>query len=413
VLTPLLAATRHVPPTAGICDLHRAASMLYRSQGDVVEAVSAAQLAVEIARSLDNPGLLMRAQWDVASQLTGLGRFPEALASHEALIAPLDAAGDLWALVYALIWIADARLHMGNLGTCDVPLERACELAARLDRPRPLMLAHIALAEWAYYVGDWARAWRVLTIADALCHGERDELRKTYWETWVRTQLGVLALAEVGETGEMSGDPRLEEVMAGVLASSGTSPEVAALLQAGQAPLAERDLLLRNAPAAYARLSPLCEGLNAHPRCLSFLRPLLGWAAIEQGDTERGAALLAQSFEHAQADQDRLALVDIFRLQGIAAMTTARWDEADRVLIKAIRMAHDMGYPYAEAKACYIHGLLYGLPLCRGEGVLHPWPSAHANGRARAGTRAARAGAGDHLQAGGAAVPFPNRARPR
>jgi len=55
----------------------------------------------------------------------------------------------------------------------------------------------------------------------------------------------------------------------------------------------------------------------------------------------------------------RPALADALRVQALLCLQQHRWDEAQAALEEAIALCRAMPYPYAEAKALYVYGLLH------------------------------------------------------
>jgi len=61
----------------------------------------------------------------------------------------------------------------------------------------------------------------------------------------------------------------------------------------------------------------------------------------------------------AEDEPNRPALVDALRVRALTLMQKGRWQEAEGALEQALAITRAMPYPYAEAKALYVYGLLH------------------------------------------------------
>jgi len=48
----------------------------------------------------------------------------------------------------------------------------------------------------------------------------------------------------------------------------------------------------------------------------------------------------------------------LLRVQGMVLSGQERWDEAEAVFNEGVSLAHDMPYPYAEARILFEHGVM-------------------------------------------------------
>ncbi len=55
----------------------------------------------------------------------------------------------------------------------------------------------------------------------------------------------------------------------------------------------------------------------------------------------------------------RPALADALRIQALLGIRQHYWGEAQNALEEALALCREMPYPYAEAKALYVYGLLH------------------------------------------------------
>jgi len=130
--------------------------------------------------------------------------------------------------------------------------------------------------------------------------------------------------------------------------------------------LAEQALVAGNAREASAIARSVLDGTAEDSQHTPGLRALLAWAELELGHESQAIAIAAQARRSAEARRNRLALVDILRIQALIAMRQGRWEEATNVLDETLALSCDLRYPYAEAKARYTFGHLHvaeGEPL--------------------------------------------------
>jgi hypothetical protein len=66
--------------------------------------------------------------------------------------------------------------------------------------------------------------------------------------------------------------------------------------------------------------------------------------------------LATQTVERLRTHRDQLNLVDALRMEAAVGIQQRRWDEAQTALDESLMLAHEMPYPYAEAKALAVYG---------------------------------------------------------
>jgi len=86
--------------------------------------------------------------------------------------------------------------------------------------------------------------------------------------------------------------------------------------------------------------------------------PILAEAHLELGDLTEAKTLLERGADCAQGREDRVTLVDVLRVQAQVAVRRSDWSEAQRRLEEGLALSRAMPYPYAEARALYVYGLL-------------------------------------------------------
>lgn len=59
-------------------------------------------------------------------------------------------------------------------------------------------------------------------------------------------------------------------------------------------------------------------------------------------------------------ERQYLYMPELLRVQGMILARQVRWDEAKHAVEEAISLARVMPYPYAEGRALYEYGLMYG-----------------------------------------------------
>jgi hypothetical protein len=105
----------------------------------------------------------------------------------------------------------------------------------------------------------------------------------------------------------------------------------------------------------HTRLEPFLARASAEQRAL--LLPFLAWEALLLGDEGQAEALAIQGLVFAR--QMRFILPDALRIQALVYLQQARWAETEAALEEALILCRTMPYPWAEAKALYVSGLLH------------------------------------------------------
>src|SRR5262249_11541313 len=111
--------------------------------------------------------------------------------------------------------------------------------------------------------------------------------------------------------------------------------------------------------AAYRHLAPLN---NLPGRATGHVReflPLLALAKLEMEEVTEAQALLARLISEAREAQVRPALAEALRVQALAHMKEARWQDAEHTLAEALDLSRAMPSPYAVAKPLYVSGQSY------------------------------------------------------
>jgi tetratricopeptide (TPR) repeat protein len=136
-------------------------------------------------------------------------------------------------------------------------------------------------------------------------------------------------------------------------------PRELLILRWAQTVLAEWDSLEGHPAQARARLEPLLDRSGEEEMAVTQLLPMLAWAHLDLGEIEIASSTIQQAKARAETRQMRPALSDALRVQALLCIRQQRWDEAQNALEEAQALCRKMPYPYAEAKALYMYGLLH------------------------------------------------------
>jgi tetratricopeptide (TPR) repeat protein len=346
LLLPRLADLCAGIASPGLAALEAGLVQLYYGAGRYQEQLAAAERAVQLARTVGEERLLLRAYHGYSLALDILERWEEALSVLDVQQHLAERLGDLDQLARAHNNRAFIAGDRGEFPASLSAFERAVEAAEQLGDPTLLSRTLGARSLIRFLTGDWQAAHadveRAVTLLGPI---EQSELHScTLWA------LGQLALAQE----QSQGQPLLEEALTQAQQSGGDLE-----VQRGvQAALAERDLLQGRPASARARLEPLLDRTADPERGVAPLLPLLAWAAADLGEDTQAAALLARSFERA-GQHYRLVAVEAYRTQAWLCIRQQRWDEAQAALEEALARCRAMPAPYAEAKALAVYGRLH------------------------------------------------------
>jgi len=344
---PFLTAAEEGDPSPGLVMLHRGLASLYSGTGRYLAQLAAAEQAARIALALRNDALVADAAHMHSDALAWLGRTEESLQVAEQAIPLAESQNDLWNLCFLVNDGARAYLRKGMVEQSRDLAERALELAERMGTPGPAGFTLCNHGNVEFVLGAWGRARRDFERASSIVRP-----LGVYWIAALPPfALGELSLAEgKWETASRS----LEESLA--LAERSSDSETLRMVHAA---LAERDLLEGRPEAARARLDPHLDRPGQREAGVTALLPLLGLAYLDLGNQAQAQTVVSQAIVRAEEEPNRLALVDALRVRAMAAIQQARWQEAEGALEQALAITRAMPYPYAEAKALYVYGLLH------------------------------------------------------
>jgi tetratricopeptide (TPR) repeat protein len=126
-------------------------------------------------------------------------------------------------------------------------------------------------------------------------------------------------------------------------------------LEEAQTALAQLEILQGKPREARDCLEGLIEEEGAD---LPLLLPVLAWAHLELGETERGLELAEQGEREVRKRQTLLCLPEVLRIKGIALSRLGRREGARNALVEGRERAAAMPNPYTEARILVELGLL-------------------------------------------------------
>lgn len=344
-LQPLTHTLEPLGPSHSLALLYAALVRLFDHTGRQRDQLDASRRLLELARGLRDERLLAEAELHQGVSLMHLGRYDEALQLLESANQRAESVGDLHTVCIALGFCGLVYHAHHQANQSRVYHERAVEVAEQLGDPQEISHRAVEAAYCTFLIGDWnhSRAYAERAVTSAM---DLDNLR--------------VFLQPLYALGELSLYTGAWEDAAGYLQECITIAEHLRLtdhLREVQALLAEKDLLEGNPPAGLDRLRPLLDtpGWEQH---LNFLF-LLASTRLEVGDLKGAEEAITKAVAEATRQRVPVGLVDALRIQGAIAGRRGAWEEAGSRLGRAIQLAHDITYPWAEARALYEFGLVF------------------------------------------------------
>jgi tetratricopeptide (TPR) repeat protein/DNA-binding XRE family transcriptional regulator len=329
-------------PSSTLAGLYSHLGVLFGEYGEVGRCLDLAERGSEVARAAGDGAWLFWCELMRGNALYLLGRAGEA----ESVLQPLVDAEDGDAVPLDL-W-ASAPLHLGVALALQGQLtegirhaEHALDRAERSDSPLKIQYVLSVLDVMECVAGNWEAARRyaerVVAIADKM---PREGWRQAMGIIW----LGKIALYQ-GSIAE--GERRLLDVIA-----RSDRPEFVWDATAG---LADQDLFAGRAEAALRRLSPLPR--SGQIPDLSNV-DVLARAYLATGEAAEAEAILTTWIAQCKRKFPQQCIDALWSL-GAAQAAREHWAEADASFTEAVALAHEMPYPYAEARALYHWGLAF------------------------------------------------------
>jgi predicted ATPase/Tfp pilus assembly protein PilF len=334
---PLLDAQagRELPPDLAVLLAYQQATHFWMA-GKYREYLEVVQRAADRARSAEDLKSLAIHQASCGVALRVLGRMDEAVQVLVEAVALAGASGDPLALFRALVYLGEAYAFAADLDRARAQFQHTLETIEPMGNLSWTAYTLTHLGWISYILGDWQRARQDLERA-----AELDTSAD-------RSQYSVLPLLRLGELCAHEGrwdeaSSLLEQGLA--IAEDVQDPQ---WIEDAQSTLAELDVLKGHPEAALVRLQPLLDRPGVDED-LSFLPPVLAWAYLELGDTNRAEEVVLKATARAAVTCSPLTLLHWHRLRGLVLTQRERWEQAERAFAEAVSMARDLPYPYAEA----------------------------------------------------------------
>jgi tetratricopeptide (TPR) repeat protein len=299
----------------GLAYLSDALAQLFQRSACYSEQLAAAERACIYAQQAQDTQLLARAKASYGLALAYLDRKDEAIAWLEAALS--------------LLHVSDLQNYAAKARASTPQIEHSHLL--------PEMLYLLAMHAWLD--GDWDQSLAHLELARSLL----DQATNAWILAQVLVGLSVVKLFR----GQVGGAHDLEE--AHRLIEHPFIEQWIAII------LSECELVRGEAAAASARLEPLLEEPDVFT---DYVLIGMGWAALKS-DPGKAAALIEQGITFARSSQSQRGLTDGLRIQALLAMQQRQWQAAEQALEEALQVSRSIPFPYGEAKALYVHGLLH------------------------------------------------------
>jgi tetratricopeptide (TPR) repeat protein len=240
----------------------------------------------------------------------------------------------------------------GEFAVSKAHFDRAVTVAERLGDPGWIanMAGHHGMP--AFFAGHWDQARVDFERGIALSRQAGSSMVLTYTLIF-RGRLRLWA----GEWAAARQDLEEELALAECTGDLG-------VVLAVQGLLAEHNLLEGRPAATRARLVSMLDRAGLAEMDVTGVLPILAWAHLELGDVTAAVEVAGQAVRRARAQSQRLTLVDALRVQALVAIRQHQWVEAEQAMEEGIILAHNMPYPYAEARLLHVYGRMH---LQRGE----------------------------------------------
>jgi tetratricopeptide (TPR) repeat protein len=330
----------------GVAWLYASLATALNNAGRYAEELDAARRSAELACAVGDEAVLVLAMVTQGLALDGLGRRDEARTAFEEAVVLAERLGDLGQLARALMNLGSLCDAQGDFAAAQVWYERAEQAAERFGDPP---LTALVLSSWAfsaYSSGSWPLAQHLAERAAAVHTVER---------SWTSPHIYITQAQLAMATGNW-------EVAATALQAADRLARVTrhtAALRAAQELYAEHELLESRPDAARERLAQLVEQPDQLDSGDAIALSLLAWAYCDAGESDRAAELSRRAVALARQREQCIELVDALRIAALVDIRIGPRQEASVYLEEAISRSQAMPYPYAEAKALYVYGLLH------------------------------------------------------
>ncbi len=307
--------------------------------------------AVAHARSAADSRTFLRAEAFYGLALVGGGDLPRAATAFEEARAIAEEIGDPEAIFLSAGNLSDIHRLRGAFVLAERGIQIAREAAERSGLPDLAVQAWCSAGLMAFLAGEWDAADQRIARAEEIVQTLAGATPGTlFWAKGIWIHQAMLAQAR-GQTQQAR--PLLDQAI-----SEAERDNDQPMLRMANAMLAEEELVRGQPGAACQRLARLLELAEASRVEMTLFMPLVAWSAAEAGDRMRAQTLLDETIAQATQQDNQLARVDALRVQALLAIRWESWDAAERASEESLALARAMPYPYAEAKALYVSGLL-------------------------------------------------------
>jgi tetratricopeptide (TPR) repeat protein len=241
-------------------------------------------------------------------------------------------------------------------------LDRALEVAERLDDPNKILFASQQRGELTARSGDWGQAHAALERATLIAR--RHGMAHSLVDCLIR--LGWLCLYE-GRWPEA--DCYLDESVALADQLGERFP-----LQRAQHCMAERDLLAGQPERACARIVPLLDAIPVADPLTDLERfgvslwVRVAWAHLERGEGTQAAELVDAALRRLRVHPEPEEMLEALRVQAMVQVRSGHWIAAAEALAEGLALARTPSYPRPFYEGCFLH--VWGqMHLKRGEPV--------------------------------------------
>jgi tetratricopeptide (TPR) repeat protein len=309
------------------------------------EELAAAERAAAYAHQAGDEPTAIRAETRRATAYMSLGRTVDGKALLESLI-PRAEHVDPHILTHVLNNAADTAIETGNFGQASAFSKRAGDAARRAGDPVLTAYTQYRLGVLAYFEGHWNEAHNHIEKAIELTTELRDSAR--------------VASVLVGAGRLLMAEGKTERAEAYFARGTGHGQRAGDLhiLRMADTVRAERELLEGRPGKARELLEKRGDRGGQREADVTEFMPLLAWAYLDLGEREEAERIAAESVARARDQQVALALLDAWRIQALVLSRCDGGVEAVRQLRRVALLCANMPYPYGEAKALYVHGLV-------------------------------------------------------
>ncbi|HEX6818444.1 MAG TPA: tetratricopeptide repeat protein, partial [Ktedonobacterales bacterium] len=329
--------------------LYLTLAQLYATRGEFGSeaALAASERATQLALIANDEQGLVRANARRGALLVETaGRRVEGVAVLREVATHAEAIGDRWSLQRAFTGLGEWHRHAGLFTLAHHFHTLAVETAEARGDPLDMSFALFLRGDVEYYRGDWRAARTDWEYAVALT---RDLL-----PSW-RTPYPVAALASL-DLYEGKPELAMRQFARSVeLAANGNDVQFMRYVAWFES---ERDLLERRPEAARSRLEQLLDRPGERSEQVTDLLHLLAWAHLELGDLSRAEATLAAGLARAHADESRVVIASLQRVQGMLLARRGRLEDAGETLERTIARCREMPFPHEALRSHHVYGQL-------------------------------------------------------